>query len=205
MSIAYASHGDTKHIMLFPANPEECFYDAVKAFDLAERFQTPVFVVSDLDIGMNDWMVKRLKWDDDFRPDRGKVLDAEELEKIERFSRYLDVGRRRDRGAHAPRREPEGRLLHARLRSRQARQLHRGFGRVPGSDGSSRAQARERGEGRARAGAEPRGGRHNRDRRVRRLSRGDSRGGGPAAFAGSDGGLHAHPRLSRSTGRWPIS
>jgi 2-oxoglutarate ferredoxin oxidoreductase subunit alpha len=91
MSIAYASHGDTKHVMLFPANPEECFYDAVKAFDLAERFQTPVFVVSDLDIGMNDWMVKRLKWDDGFRPDRGKVLDAEQVEKLKRFSRYLDV------------------------------------------------------------------------------------------------------------------
>jgi 2-oxoglutarate ferredoxin oxidoreductase subunit alpha len=91
MSIAYASHGDTKHIMLFPANPEECFYDAVKAFDLAERFQTPVFVVSDLDIGMNDWMVRRLKWDDNFRPDRGKVLNAEEVEKLKRFSRYVDV------------------------------------------------------------------------------------------------------------------
>jgi 2-oxoglutarate ferredoxin oxidoreductase subunit alpha len=91
LSIAYASHGDTKHIMLFPANPEECFYAAVKAFDLAERFQTPTFVVSDLDIGMNDWMVRRLEWDDDFRPDRGKVLGAEELEKVQKFSRYLDV------------------------------------------------------------------------------------------------------------------
>ena len=91
MSIAYASHGDTKHLMLFPANPEECFYASARAFDLAERFQTPVFVVSDLDIGMNDWMVKRLQWDDNYRPDRGKVLDAEELEKITKFSRYLDV------------------------------------------------------------------------------------------------------------------
>jgi 2-oxoglutarate ferredoxin oxidoreductase subunit alpha len=91
MSIAYASHGDTKHIAIFPANPEECFYDAVRAFDLAERFQTPVFVVSDLDIGMNDWMVKKLKWDDNYRPDRGKVLGKEELEKIQKFSRYLDV------------------------------------------------------------------------------------------------------------------
>jgi 2-oxoglutarate ferredoxin oxidoreductase subunit alpha len=91
LSIAYASHGDTKHIMLFPSNPEECFYAAVKAFDLAERFQTPTFVVTDLDIGMNDWMVKRLEWDDGFRPDRGKVLGAEELEKIEHFYRYLDV------------------------------------------------------------------------------------------------------------------
>ena len=91
MSIAYASHGDTKHLMLFPANPEECFYASARAFDLAERFQTPVFVVSDLDIGMNDWMVKRLQWDDNYRPDRGKVLGAEELETITKFSRYLDV------------------------------------------------------------------------------------------------------------------
>jgi len=91
LSIAYLSHGDTKHIALFPANPEECFYLGAQAFDLAERFQTPVFVVSDLDIGMNDWMCRRFTWDDNYRPDRGKVLGPEELEKIERFSRYLDV------------------------------------------------------------------------------------------------------------------
>jgi 2-oxoglutarate/2-oxoacid ferredoxin oxidoreductase subunit alpha len=91
LSIAYLSHGDTKHIALFPANPAECFYLAVEAFDLAERFQTPVFVVSDLDIGMNDWMCPTLKWDDSYRPDRGKVLDAEALERIQRFSRYFDI------------------------------------------------------------------------------------------------------------------
>ncbi|MGQ0713077.1 MAG: 2-oxoacid:acceptor oxidoreductase subunit alpha [Gemmatimonadaceae bacterium] len=88
MSIAYASHGDTKHIALFPAHPEECFHFAVRAFDLAERFQTPVFVASDLDIGMNDWMCRRLEWDDAYRPDRGKVLSAEDLEGLGRFSRY---------------------------------------------------------------------------------------------------------------------
>jgi 2-oxoglutarate ferredoxin oxidoreductase subunit alpha len=91
LSIAYLSHGDTKHIALFPANPEECFYLSADAFDLAERFQTPVFVVSDLDIGMNDWMCRRLTWDDARRPDRGKVLSYEELEHIQRFSRYMDV------------------------------------------------------------------------------------------------------------------
>ncbi|HEV8448327.1 MAG TPA: 2-oxoacid:acceptor oxidoreductase subunit alpha [Gemmatimonadaceae bacterium] len=91
LSIAYLSHGDTKHIALFPANPGECFTMAVEAFDLAERFQTPVFVVSDLDIGMNDWMCPRFHWDDSYRPDRGKVLGPAELEKIEKFSRYLDV------------------------------------------------------------------------------------------------------------------
>ncbi len=91
MSLAYASHGDTKHLILFPCNPREGFEMAVEAFDLADRFQTPVFVASDLDIGMNDWMVKRFEWDDAYRPDRGKVLDAAALEGVQKFSRYLDV------------------------------------------------------------------------------------------------------------------
>ncbi len=91
LSLAYASHGDTKHLVLFPADPHECFAMSVEAFDLAERFQTPVFVASDLDIGMNDWMIPRLQWDDAYRPDRGKVLDAAALEKLPRFSRFLDV------------------------------------------------------------------------------------------------------------------
>jgi len=91
MMCAYASHGDTRHICLYPADPREAFEFAVKAFDLAERFQTPVFVLSDLDIGMNDWMVPRLEWDDSYRPDRGKVLSAEALESAKGFSRYLDV------------------------------------------------------------------------------------------------------------------
>lgn len=91
LSLAYASHGDTKHLVLFPADPHECFAMSVEAFDLAERFQTPVFVASDLDIGMNDWMIPRLQWDDGYRPDRGKVLDAAALEKLPRFSRFLDV------------------------------------------------------------------------------------------------------------------
>ncbi|HSM05859.1 MAG TPA: 2-oxoacid:acceptor oxidoreductase subunit alpha [Longimicrobiales bacterium] len=89
-TVIYASHGDTRHIALFPADPRDCFDFAVQAFDLAERFQTPVFVVSDLDIGMNDWVVPALEWDDAYRPDRGKVLTAEELEQVA-FSRYLDV------------------------------------------------------------------------------------------------------------------
>jgi len=87
---AYASHGDTRHVLLFPSNPEECFYLSVQAFDLAERLQTPVFVMSDLDIGMNDWMCPTLKWDDQYRPDRGKVLSKEEVEKLEKFYRYFD-------------------------------------------------------------------------------------------------------------------
>src|ERR1700754_2225973 len=90
MECAYASHGDTRHICLYPANPEECFYMAVQAFDLTERLQTPVMVLSDIDIGMNDWMCRDLKWDDAYRPDRGKMLDEEALLKLEKFYRYMD-------------------------------------------------------------------------------------------------------------------
>ncbi|MEY3977016.1 MAG: hypothetical protein RLZZ33_2071 [Pseudomonadota bacterium] len=90
LAAAYASHGDTKHVCLYPANPEECFYMAVQAFDLAERLQTPVMVLLDLDIGMNDWMCRDLVWDDAYRPDRGKVLGKDEIEKLEKFHRYVD-------------------------------------------------------------------------------------------------------------------
>ncbi len=88
---AYASHGDTRHVLLIPDDPRECFDMAVQAFDLSDRLQTPVMVLSDLDIGMNDWMVPELTWDDSYRPDRGKVLDDEGLAKMEKFYRYLDT------------------------------------------------------------------------------------------------------------------
>ena len=90
LAAAYASHGDTRHVLLFPANPKECFDQAVVAFDLADRLQTPVIVLLDLDIGMNDWMCEEFQWDDNYRADRGKVLDAQELEEAENFYRYLD-------------------------------------------------------------------------------------------------------------------
>jgi len=90
LAAAYASHGDTKHVLLFPRDPRECFELSVRAFDLADRLQTPVIVMSDLDIGMNDWMCPELDWDQSYEPDRGKVLTAEELEKA-KFFRYLDV------------------------------------------------------------------------------------------------------------------
>lgn len=91
MECAYAGHGDTRHICLYPADPGEAFDLTVQAFDLAEHFQTPVFVVSDLDIGMNEWMVPELKWDENHRPDRGKLLSADELKALPgRFARYLD-------------------------------------------------------------------------------------------------------------------
>ncbi len=91
LACAYASHGDTRHVMLIPNDPRECFEFAAQAFDLAERLQTPVFVLSDLDIGMNDWPIEPLSWDDTRSFDRGKVLDAAALEDVERFGRYLDV------------------------------------------------------------------------------------------------------------------
>jgi 2-oxoglutarate/2-oxoacid ferredoxin oxidoreductase subunit alpha len=84
------SHGDTKHIVLLPGSVEECYSMAVSAFDLAERFQTPIFVLSDLDLGMNNWMADPFKYPD--KPmDRGKVLNAAELEKLGKFERYRDV------------------------------------------------------------------------------------------------------------------
>jgi 2-oxoglutarate ferredoxin oxidoreductase subunit alpha len=90
LSAAFASHGDTKHVLLFPRDPRECFELTVRAFDLADRLQTPVIVMSDLDIGMNDWLCAELDWDQSYEPDRGKVLTAEQLEKG-KFFRYLDV------------------------------------------------------------------------------------------------------------------
>ena len=90
LACAYASHGDTRHVLLFPDSPEECFQMAVQAFDLAERLQTPVFVLLDLDIGMNDWMAPDFRWDDNYRPDRGKMLSAEQIEGLAKFQRYMD-------------------------------------------------------------------------------------------------------------------
>ncbi|QYU69514.1 2-oxoacid:acceptor oxidoreductase subunit alpha [Leptolyngbya sp. 15MV] len=91
LSAAYASHGDTKHVLLLPEDPHECFVMGSEAFDLADRLQTSVFVMLDLDIGMNDWLCAPFTWDDTRRMDRGKVMDAEALENARQFGRYLDV------------------------------------------------------------------------------------------------------------------
>jgi 2-oxoglutarate ferredoxin oxidoreductase subunit alpha len=88
---AYASHGDTKHVLLFPEDPRECFEFGAQAFDLADRLQTPVFVMLDLDIGMNDRLCEPFAWDDTKRMDRGKVMTHAELEAGKDFGRYLDV------------------------------------------------------------------------------------------------------------------
>jgi 2-oxoglutarate ferredoxin oxidoreductase subunit alpha len=88
---AYASHGDTKHVLLLPQGPKELFEFCAQSFDLAERLQSPVFVLEDLDIGMNDWLCEPFTWDDSRVYDRGKVMTAEELEAGKTFGRYLDV------------------------------------------------------------------------------------------------------------------
>jgi 2-oxoglutarate ferredoxin oxidoreductase subunit alpha len=91
LSCAYASHGDTKHVLLFPEDPNECFELTAQAFDLADRLQTPVFVMTDLDIGMNTRLSEPFRWDDGRAYDRGKVMTWEELEAGKEFGRYLDV------------------------------------------------------------------------------------------------------------------
>ncbi len=91
LSCAYASHGDTKHVLLFPEDPTECFEFTAQAFDLADRLQTPIFVMTDLDIGMNTRLCDPLQWDDANTYDRGKVMTEAELEAGKDFGRYLDV------------------------------------------------------------------------------------------------------------------
>ena len=91
LACAYASHGDTKHVLLFPEDPAECFEHSAAALDLADRLQTPVFVMTDLDIGMNQRLCRPFRWDDAREYDRGKVMSAEDLEAGREFGRYLDV------------------------------------------------------------------------------------------------------------------
>jgi 2-oxoglutarate/2-oxoacid ferredoxin oxidoreductase subunit alpha len=91
LACAYASHGDTKHVLLFPQDPAECFDFAARSLDLADRLQTPVFLMTDLDIGMNQRLAAPLAWDDARRYDRGKVMTAAELEAGKEFARYKDV------------------------------------------------------------------------------------------------------------------
>lgn len=87
----YASHGDTKHPLILPADPNECFELTAQAFDLSERLQTPIMVMTDLDLGMNDHMCKPFHWDPNRKFDRGKVLSKEDLDQLEKWGRYLDV------------------------------------------------------------------------------------------------------------------
>ena len=88
---AYASHGDTKHVLLFPCNPKECFEHTALAFDYADRYQTPVIVMTDLDLGMNEHLSPPLVWNDERLYDKGKVLSAAQLDTVAKWGRYLDV------------------------------------------------------------------------------------------------------------------
>ena len=91
LSAAYASHGDTRHPLLFPSTPKECFEFAADALDLADRLQTPIIVLSDLELGMNNSLCEPFAWQDDRRYDRGKVLTAQDLDEIETYGRYVDA------------------------------------------------------------------------------------------------------------------
>lgn len=91
LACAYASHGDTKQVLLFPDSPSECFELSAQAFDITEQLQTPVIIMSDLDLGMNDHLTEEFSWQDDKAYQRGKVLSAEQLDEVEVFGRYLDV------------------------------------------------------------------------------------------------------------------
>jgi len=91
LACAYASHGDTKHILLFPENPTECFDLGSQAFDIADQCQTPVIIMSDLDLGMNDHLTQEFNWDDQQKYNLGKVLNAQQLDEVEVYGRYLDV------------------------------------------------------------------------------------------------------------------
>ena len=152
LSCAYASHGDTKHVMLLPEDPTESFEFAAQAFDLADRLQTPIFVMLDLDIGMQDWLTEPFAWDDARRMDRGKVMTAADLDAGRDFGRYLDV----DGDGIAYRTYPghasdQGQLLHARHHQGPLRALHRGRAGVRRQHAAPAAQVRD-GEG-AGAGA----------------------------------------------------
>ena len=142
LSTAVLSHGDTKQIMLIPASVEECYTMAMEAFDLAERFQVMVFVMSDLDLGMNNWMSQPFTYPD--QPlDRGKRLDAATLARIGEWGRYKDVD-----GDGIPyrigSRRGDARLLHARLRPQREGPVQRAAGRLRAQHGAAGAKVRDR-------------------------------------------------------------
>ena len=131
LSCAYASHGDTKHVLLFPEDPYECFEFGALSFDLADRLQTPIFMLLDLEIGMNERLCKPFDWDDSRKMDRGKVMTAEELEAGKDFGRYLDVDGDGIPVPHLSRHASDARrLLHPRHLEGPSRALQRGRSRL---------------------------------------------------------------------------
>ena len=165
---AFASHGDTKHVLIIPDGPGEAFEFAAAAFDFAERLQTPVFVMLDLDIGMNSHLSEPFAWDDERRYDRGKVMTAEELEHAVNFGRYNDVDGdgvpwRTLPGAHPDAR----RLFHPRHQPRPVRALYGGVRALCRQHGASSAQIRDRAGHASSAGGQAR--RQTRQDRARLL------------------------------------
>jgi 2-oxoglutarate ferredoxin oxidoreductase subunit alpha len=144
LACAYASHGDTKHPLLFPEDPKEGFEMAALALDLADRLQTPVFVLYDLDIGMNERLCDPLVWDDARQYDRGKVLSHDDLEAAS-ASALPRPRRRRHHLAHLSRRAPEARVvLHARNQQRPLCALHGGGERLRGQHAAPPEEIRDR-------------------------------------------------------------
>ncbi len=197
LSCAYASHGDTKHVLLFPEDPTECFAMAADALDLADRLQTPIFVLSDLDIGMQDWLTAPFKWDDARRLDRGKVMTRAELDAGKDFGRYLDVDGDgipyRTYPGDAP---DQGLVLHPRHEQGPLRALHRGRPGLRRQHAAAPAQVRDGEDARAGAGDRECG---DADAGRRDLVRLDRRGDGRIA-RDARGRRHpsrpdAHPRV----------
>ncbi len=145
LAAAFASHGDTKHVLLIPDGPGETFEFAASAFDFAERLQTLVFVMLDLDIGMNSHLTAPFRWDDTRAYDRGKVLSGEELETASRFRPLQRRRRRRHPLPHSARRSSDARrVFHPRHQSRPFRPLHRGSQSLRRQYGAPAAQIRNR-------------------------------------------------------------
>ena len=145
LNTAYASHGDTKHVVLFPENPGETFEFGALSFDLADRLQTPVFVLLDLEIGMNQHLCAPLAWDDRRKYDRGKVMTAADLDAGRDFGRYLDVDGDGIAFRTLPGTHPtKGSYLHPRHLARPLCALHRGRRRLRRQHAAPAAQVRDR-------------------------------------------------------------
>ena len=147
ISAAYASHGDTKHPLMFPSTPKECFDFAAQALDLADRLQTPIIVLSDLELGMNDNLSEPFEWDDARLYDRGKVLSADELDQMEVFGRYLDVdgdgiGFRTYPGTHPD----KGAFFHPRYFAGRVRRVYRIAGSLSAQHGAPGGQMEDGGQ-----------------------------------------------------------
>ncbi len=145
ISCAYASHGDTKHVLLFPEDPAEAFEMTAQAFDLADRLQTPIFVMLDLDIGMNHRLCRPLKWDDSRKYDRGKIMTAADARSRQGFRPLSRRRRRRHPVPHLARHAPDqGLVLHPRHLARPLRALHRGRRALRRQHAAPAAQVRDR-------------------------------------------------------------